>query len=103
MQTEAIITAAIAVEEESGIEIAPEIMVPLVSMDKEFIFVKKTVTDTAQRCFEKLGDEVEYSVGTMMEIQSCIDSGSACAGSRFLFVWYERFDTDDIWAFKREQ
>lgn len=68
MQTEAIITAAIAVKKESGIEIAPEIMVPLVSMDKEFIFVKKTVTDTAQRCFEKLGDEVEYSVGTMIEV-----------------------------------
>lgn len=68
MQTEAIITAAIQVKKENGIEVAPEIMVPLVSMVKELAFVKKTVEETAERCFEKLGDTVDYSVGVMIEV-----------------------------------
>ncbi|MCI8630812.1 MAG: hypothetical protein HFG67_00885 [Firmicutes bacterium] len=68
MQVKAIITAALEVKKEKGIEIAPEIMVPLVSMDKEFIFVKKTIVETAECCFEELGDTVEYSVGAMIEV-----------------------------------
>ncbi|MCI7412142.1 pyruvate, phosphate dikinase [Hornefia butyriciproducens] len=68
MQTEAIITAALEVIDEEGIEIVPEIMIPLVGSKNELANVKKTVVDTINRCFEKAGKKIDYLVGTMIEI-----------------------------------
>lgn len=68
MQTEAIITAAIEVAKEKGYSIKPEIMVPLVGNVKELRFVKKTIEETAKRCFEEANFELEYMIGTMIEI-----------------------------------
>lgn len=68
MQTEAIITAALEVKNETGIDIKPEIMVPLVGISNELKYVKKTIVATAEKCFEKAGEKLEYMVGTMIEI-----------------------------------
>ena len=68
MQTEAIITAALEVKKETGIDIKPEIMVPLVGIPNELKNVKKTIDDTAERCFEQAGERLNYMVGTMIEI-----------------------------------
>ncbi len=68
MQTEAIITAALEVKKEKGYEIKPEIMVPLVGNVNELKFVKKTIEETAEKCFEKAGERLNYMVGTMIEI-----------------------------------
>ena len=68
MQTEAILTAALEVAKEKEYKIKPEIMVPLVGNVKELRFVKNTIDETAKKCFEKAGMELEYMVGTMIEI-----------------------------------
>lgn len=68
MQTRAIITAAIEVKEETGVDIVPEIMVPLVGIDNELKSVKKVIDETAAKCFEEAGVELKYMVGTMIEI-----------------------------------
>lgn len=68
MQTEAIIMAAIEVKRETGINIRPEIMVPLVGKRSELAFVKKSIDDTAKKCFDIKGEELDYMVGTMIEI-----------------------------------
>lgn len=68
MQTEAIITAALEVKKETGIDIKPEIMVPLVGLPNELKNVKKTIDETAERCFEQAGERLNYMVGTMIEI-----------------------------------
>ena len=68
MQTEAILTAALEVSKEKGYKIKPEIMVPLVGNVKELRFVKNTIDETAKKCFENAGMELEYMVGTMIEI-----------------------------------
>ena len=68
MQTEAIIMAAIELKKEKNMDIVPEIMIPLVGIDKELTFVKKTVVDTANKCFEKEGVSIKYLVGTMIEV-----------------------------------
>jgi pyruvate,orthophosphate dikinase len=68
MQTEAIITAALEVKQETGIDIKPEIMVPLVGIANELKNVKKTISETAEKCFEKAGERLDYMVGTMIEI-----------------------------------
>ena len=68
MQTEAIITAAIEVNKEEGLDIVPEIMVPLVGHVNELAFVKKTIVEVADRLIKEAGVEMKYMVGTMIEI-----------------------------------
>ena len=68
MQTSAIIKAAIAVQKRTGIKIEPEIMVPLVLEVKELKFVKNIITTTADRLIAEAGVEMQYHVGTMIEI-----------------------------------
>ena len=68
MQTEAIINASLVVTKETGVKIKPEIMVPLVGNVTEFRDVKKTIDETAEKCFEKAGMRLDYMVGTMIEI-----------------------------------
>ena len=67
MQTRAVIEAAINVKKE-GIEVHPEIMIPLVGILKELQFVKKVVVDTAKEVMNQAGVTVDYKVGTMIEI-----------------------------------
>lgn len=68
MQAEAIIMAAIELNREKGMNIVPEIMIPLVGSKKELAFVKKVVVETIERCFEREGVKFEYMVGTMIEV-----------------------------------
>ena len=68
MQTEAIITAALEVRKEEGLDIVPEIMVPLVGHVNELKFVKKTIVEVADRLIAESGDDMKYMVGTMIEI-----------------------------------
>jgi pyruvate,orthophosphate dikinase len=67
MQTQAVIEAAIAVTKE-GMKIVPEIMIPLVGELKELQYVKQVVVETADEIIKNSGIELEYSVGTMIEI-----------------------------------
>ena len=68
MQAEAIIMAAIELKKEKGMEIIPEIMIPLVGLETELANVKKTVVSTIDKIFEREGVTVDYTVGTMIEI-----------------------------------
>jgi len=68
MQAEAIIMAAIELKKEKKMDISPEIMIPLVGLEKELAFVKQTVVDTIDRIFEREGMKLDYMVGTMIEI-----------------------------------
>ncbi len=69
MQTEAVIKAAINVQKaHPDWNIVPEIMIPLVGEVKELKFVKKTVTETADRVIAEAGVDLKYKVGTMIEI-----------------------------------
>ena len=68
MQTTAVIQAAYAVMERTGMEVTPEIMIPLVGEIKELQYVKKVVCDTADAIIEKNGKPLHYKVGSMIEI-----------------------------------
>ncbi len=69
MQTEAVIKAAINVNKaHPDWHIVPEIMIPLVGEIKELKFVKKTVVETADRIIAEAGADLQYKVGTMIEI-----------------------------------
>ena len=68
MQTRAVIEAAIEVRQETGLEIIPEIMIPLVGETRELAYVKSFVVETAKKVMEEKGMEIPYLVGTMIEI-----------------------------------
>lgn len=68
MQTRAIIEAAIEVMQEKGIDILPEIMIPLVGEAKELKYVKDVVVETAEAVMKEKGVKVKYMVGTMIEV-----------------------------------
>jgi len=68
MQTRAVMEAAIEVEEEDGFEIAPEIMIPLVGERKELKYVKQIVEETAELVKKEKGSDIQYHIGTMIEI-----------------------------------
>ncbi len=68
MQTRAVMEAAIEVKKEKGFDIIPEIMIPLVGEKRELKFVKDVVVETAEAVKKELGSDIEYHIGTMIEI-----------------------------------
>lgn len=68
MQTRAIMEAAIEVSAEKGVDIVPEIMIPLVGSKAEIADVKATVVKTADACKEEAGSQMKYHIGTMIEV-----------------------------------
>ncbi len=67
MQTRAVIEAALAVRKD-GIEVVPEIMIPLVGEIKELKYVKDVVVATADEVLKENKATMEYHIGTMIEI-----------------------------------
>ncbi len=68
MQTRALLEAAIEVHEEDGYDITPEIMIPLVGEVKELKYVKDIVVETAEKVKAERNSDINYHIGTMIEI-----------------------------------
>ena len=60
--------AAIEVKKNKGYNIVPEIMIPLIGEIKELKYVKNVVVETAKTVMEEKGVQLDYKVGTMIEI-----------------------------------
>ena len=67
MQARAIIEAALNVKAK-GIDVHPEIMVPLVGVLKELQLQADIINRTAQQVFAERGATVAYKIGTMIEV-----------------------------------
>ncbi len=67
MQTRAIIEAALNLQKR-GIEVHPEIMVPLTGTVKEMVLQKELINSVAKAVFAERQDKLRYLVGTMIEI-----------------------------------
>lgn len=68
MQCIAIIEAAIYCKKDLGINVKPEIMIPLVGHLKEYTDLNKLVRNVADQIIRESGIELEYKVGTMIEV-----------------------------------
>ncbi|AOR22996.1 pyruvate, phosphate dikinase [Clostridium taeniosporum] len=68
MQTRAIIEAAIEVKTNKGYNIIPEIMIPLIGDLKELKYVKDTIKNTAEKVIKEKNIDLQYKIGTMIEI-----------------------------------
>ncbi|MFA5470446.1 MAG: pyruvate, phosphate dikinase [Acholeplasmataceae bacterium] len=67
MQTRAVIEAAIEVNRQ-GMNVVPEIMIPLVGEVKELKYIKDVVVKTADEIIKNSKVELKYTVGTMIEV-----------------------------------
>ncbi len=68
MQARAIFEGALAVAEETGLAPVPEIMIPLVGTKKELEITRAQVEHMAHDVFKEAGREIDYAVGTMIEL-----------------------------------
>lgn len=68
MQVQAVITAALEVKKELNYDVKADIMIPLVGTDNELRIMRKVVEETAQEVVNEAGMEINYSIGTMIEI-----------------------------------
>ncbi len=68
MQVRAIFEAACDVKKERGIDVKPEVMIPLVGHVRELENQKAVVDRVAQEVFKEKGVSVDYKVGTMIEV-----------------------------------
>ena len=92
MQTRAVMEAAIEVKEETGIDIVPEIMIPLVGEKKELKFVKDVVVEVAEQVKKEKGSDMQYHIGTMIEIPRAALTADAIAEEAEFFS----FGTNDL-------
>jgi pyruvate,orthophosphate dikinase len=67
MQGRAIFEAAVRARRR-GVDVRPEIMVPLVSSYKEFTNQRAILEDAARDVLGVMGEDLEYSIGTMIEL-----------------------------------
>ena len=92
MQTRAVIQAALKVRRETGLQVKPEIMIPLIGTRKELAFVKGIVLDTAEKIFAEQGERIEFQVGTMIEIpRACVVADEIARDADFF-----SFGTNDL-------
>ena len=93
MQTKAVIKAAINVKKNHpDWTVKPEIMIPLVNDIKELKYVKKFVVETADAEIKAAGSDLEYEVGTMIEIPRAALTADEIAKEADFFC----FGTNDL-------
>ncbi len=92
MQTRAVMEAAIEVKEEKGYDIVPEIMIPLIGDKKELKFVKEMVVKIAERVKGEKHSDIQYHIGTMIEIpRAALLAGEIAEEAEFF-----SFGTNDL-------
>ena len=103
MQTAAVIRAAINVSKRHpDWKIVPEIMIPLVGEIKELKYVKNTVVETADAEIKAAGVEMEYEVGTMIEIPRAALTADQIAEEAEFFCFGTNDLTQMTYGFSRD-
>ena len=92
MQARAIFEAALDVAKETGNAPVPEIMIPLVATRRELELMRAVVVQTAERVFNERKAQVEYLVGTMIELpRAALRAGEIAEEAEFF-----SFGTNDL-------
>jgi pyruvate,orthophosphate dikinase len=91
MQTRAIMEAAIECSK-NGIEVFPEIMIPLISLSGELVILKDECIDEIEKVFSEKDSKIKYKLGTMIELpRAAITAGEIAPHADFF-----SFGTNDL-------
>lgn len=101
MQVEAIIQAACDLTKE-GIKIIPEIMIPLIIHIKEFKFLKEQVTKVATEVMKRNELELNYKIGTMIELPRAVLAADEIASEAEFFSFGTNDLTQTTFGFSRD-
>jgi len=101
MQTRAVIEAAINVNKE-GLNVTPEIMIPLIGDINELKYVKSVVVETADEIIKNSGVELNYHVGTMIEIPRAALTADKIASEAEFFSFGTNDLTQMTYGFSRD-
>ena len=92
MQARAIFEAAVQVAKDTGSKPVPEVMIPLVGTKAELDILKRVVDDAARTVFKETGIELDYLVGTMIELpRAALQAGKIAETAEFF-----SFGTNDL-------
>ena len=92
MQARAIFEGAVAAAKSTGAPVTPEIMVPLVGVKAELDLVRARIDAMAKAVSQEAGVEIEYQVGTMIELpRACLRAGEIAEAAEFF-----SFGTNDL-------
>ena len=93
MQVRAIVEAAAEVKRETGHDVQPKIMIPLVSHERELSLLRQIAETTIERVLEGYGDvQLEVAIGTMIELpRACITADEIAQHADFF-----SFGTNDL-------
>ncbi|MGF1592597.1 MAG: pyruvate, phosphate dikinase [Kiloniellaceae bacterium] len=92
MQARAIFEAVAAVEKETGDTVVPEVMIPLISVKKEFEVLRELIDKVAQSVRKSEDVNIDYLVGTMIELpRACLRAAEIAEGAEFF-----SFGTNDL-------
>jgi len=91
MQVQAIFEAACRCAAD-GVDVRPEVMIPLVSHESEFNVMRKALDAKARRVLEENGAKIPYLIGTMIEIpRAALTAGDIAKTAEFF-----SFGTNDL-------
>jgi pyruvate,orthophosphate dikinase len=91
MQVQAIFEAACRCAAD-GVEVLPEVMIPLVSHKSEFNIMRESLEEEALRVMDETGVKVPYMIGTMIEIpRAALTAGEIAESAEFF-----SFGTNDL-------
>jgi pyruvate,orthophosphate dikinase len=91
MQVQAIFEAACRVSAD-GVDVRPEVMIPLVSHESEFNLMRTTLEKKAIAVMEEHGAKIPYLIGTMIEIpRAALTAGKIAESAEFF-----SFGTNDL-------
>ncbi|HUQ98482.1 MAG TPA: pyruvate, phosphate dikinase [Gemmatimonadaceae bacterium] len=91
MQARAILEAAVRAMRR-GINVRPEIMIPLVSSVKEFENQRAIIEDVSERVLGGMGEKIPYLIGTMIELpRAALTAGQIAKTAEFF-----SFGTNDL-------
>ncbi|MEM9739628.1 MAG: pyruvate, phosphate dikinase [Pseudomonadota bacterium] len=92
MQARAIFEAAVEVAKKTGHTPVPEVMIPLVATHAELSILKEVVDRSAKAVFAETGTEIDYLVGTMIELpRAALRAGEIAQSAAFF-----SFGTNDL-------
>ncbi|MEY2417167.1 MAG: pyruvate, orthophosphate dikinase, partial [Ilumatobacteraceae bacterium] len=101
MQTRAVAEAA-GEARKLGIDVRPEIMVPLVATVAEFDITRRELVDVVAQVGRESGHVLDIPIGTMIELPRAALTAGAIAASADFFSFGTNDLTQTVWGFSRD-